>query len=283
MHAEGASRGHLRFNRHVALTYGEYLKVPELLSLQELLSDPPHHDETLFIVVHQAYELWFKQVLHELDSARAHLESDRVVEATRLLRRVAEIQRLLISQVRILETMRPQDFLGFRYHLNPASGFQSVQFREVEFALGLKDPAILGRIVCSPPEMGRLRGRLAATSTSDAVDALLLRRGFARHPEPAPAPHRRSQPEEWRLRAFVRIYEDPEGHADLNALCEVLIEIDELLALWRANHVHMVERMIGHKPGTGGSEGVAYLQTTLPKRAFPDLWGVRTHLAGEPE
>jgi tryptophan 2,3-dioxygenase len=262
----------------MALTYGEYLKVPELLSLQELLSDPPHHDETLFIIVHQAYELWFKQVLHELDNARAHLDADRVVEAARLLRRVVEIQRLLIGQVRILETMRPQDFLGFRYHLNPASGFQSVQFREVEFALGMKDPAILGRIVCSPAEMDRLRARLVSPSLSDAVDALLVRRGFPREPAPTPTPDGRSQPEAWRLQALVRVYEEPERHADLSALCEVLIEMDELLALWRAHHVHMVERMIGAKPGTGGSEGVAYLQTTLPKRAFPDLWGVRTHL-----
>jgi tryptophan 2,3-dioxygenase len=260
------------------LTYGEYLKVPELLALQDLLSDPPHHDEMLFIVVHQAYELWFKQMLHETDSARGQLDADRVVEATRLLRRVAEIQRLLIGQVRILETMRPQDFLGFRAHLNPASGFQSVQFREVEFALGLKDAEILDRIVCSPPEMARLRARLSAPSLPDAVDALLVRRGFPRVPEPAPAPHGRSEPQAWRLQALVRIYEQPEPYADLNALCEVLIELDELLALWRAHHVQMVERMIGTKAGTGGSEGVAYLRTTLPKRAFPDLWGVRTHL-----
>jgi tryptophan 2,3-dioxygenase len=266
----------------MALTYGEYLKVTELLSLQELLSDPPHHDETLFIVVHQAYELWFKQVLHELDNASGHLDADRVVEATRLLRRVVEIQRLLIGQVRILETMRPQDFLGFRYHLNPASGFQSVQFREVEFALGMKDPAILGRIVCSRAEMDRLRARLSQPSLSDVVDALLVRRGFPREPAPPPAPDGRSQPEPWRLQALVRVYQDPERHADLSALCEVLIEMDELLALWRAHHVQMVERMIGTKPGTGGSEGVAYLQTTLPKRAFPDLWGVRTHLGQSP-
>jgi tryptophan 2,3-dioxygenase len=267
----------------MAMTYGEYLKVPELLSLQQLLSDPPHHDEMLFIVVHQAYELWFKQVLHELDNACAHLDGDRVVEATRLLRRVAEIQRLLIAQVRILETMRPQDFLGFRYHLNPASGFQSVQFREVEFVLGLKEPAILHRIVCSAPEKARLQARLAAPSLPDAVDALLVRRGFARTPPPAPAPDGRSQPEAWRLNALVHVYDEPERHADLVALCEVLIELDELLALWRAHHVQMVERMIGTKSGTGGSEGVAYLRTTLPKRSFPDLWGVRTHLVREPE
>jgi tryptophan 2,3-dioxygenase len=115
-------------------------------------------------------------------------------------------------------------------------------------------------------------------SLADAVDALLVRRGFERRPVPPPTPHGRSQAEAWRLHALVRIYEEPERHADLAALCEVLIEIDELLALWRAHHVQMVERMIGTKSGTGGSEGVAYLQTTLPKRAFPDLWGVRTHL-----
>ena len=121
------------------LTYGAYLKIPELLSLQNALSDPPHHDETLFIIVHQSYELWFKQILHEVDNAIAHLDADRISEATRLLRRVVAIQHPLIQMVNVLETMRPQDFLGFRDHLQPASGFQSVQFRELEFTLGLKD------------------------------------------------------------------------------------------------------------------------------------------------
>src|SRR5207245_4942918 len=138
-----------------------------------------------------------------------------------------------------------QDFLGFRYHLNPASGFQSVQFRELEFLLGLKDPAVGGRLVCEPEEAQRLRGRLEAPSLADAVDALLVRRGFARHPDSRPGGA--SQPEEWRLAALVRIYEEPEAHADLVALCEVLIEVDECLALWRAHHVQMVERMIGAK------------------------------------
>src|ERR1700741_3256094 len=121
------------------LTYGRYLKIPELLGLQQVRSSPPQHDEPLFIIIHQVYELWFRLVLHEIDSAVAHLRGARVVEATRLLRRVVEIQRLLVQQVRVLETMRPQDFLGFRYHLNPASGFQSVQFRELEFLIGLKN------------------------------------------------------------------------------------------------------------------------------------------------
>jgi tryptophan 2,3-dioxygenase len=265
------------------LTYGEYLKVPELLTLQKVLSSPAHHDEPLFIIIHQVYELWFKLVLHEVDSAADHLRADRVGEATRLLRRVVEIQRLLVSQVRILETMRPQDFLGFRYHLNPASGFQSVQFRELEFALGLKDGDIHSRLSSTPEEAGRLRARLAAPSLGDVFDDLLVRRGFPRQPPPQGSPPGgRAQPEDWRLEAFVRIYEDPDAHPDLLALAEVLVEVDECLALWRAHHVQMVERMIGSRRGTGGSEGVGYLQSTLPKRAFPDLWRVRTRIGQEP-
>ncbi len=266
-------------------SYGSYLKVPELLSLQQCLSHPAHHDETLFIVIHQVYELWFKQLLHEVDTAQELLSRDQVVESTRLLRRVVEIQRLLVHQVQILETMRPQDFLGFRYKLNPASGFQSIQFRELEFALGLKNAAVLQHLDCSAEERARLHRRLQAPSFSDVVDALLQRRGFPQEPPPEPLPemgHRVSREDEWRLRAFVRIYEEAETYADLNLLAEVLVDIDEALALWRAHHVQMVARMIGFKRGTGGSEGVAYLQSTLPKRAFPDLWRVRTHLGATP-
>jgi tryptophan 2,3-dioxygenase len=252
------------------LTYGSYLKVSELLGLQENRSSPAHHDEPLFIIIHQVYELWFKLILHELDSAVAALQGDRVLEATRLLRRVVEVQRVLVAQVKILETMRPQDFLGFRYHLNPASGFQSIQFREVEFLLGLKAPGILEHLRSDPAETGRLQARLAAPSIADAFDALLVRRGA----DPAR--------EDWRLEALVQIYEQPETRADLLALAEVLVDIDENLSLWRAHHVQMVERMIGAKRGTGGSEGVSYLQSTLPKRAFPDLWRVRTRIGQEP-
>jgi tryptophan 2,3-dioxygenase len=263
------------------LTYGDYLKVPDLLSLQKVLSSPAHHDEPLFIIIHQVYELWFKLMLHEVDAAAAHLRAGRVGEATRLLRRVVEIQRLLVSQVRILETMRPQDFLGFRYRLNPASGFQSVQFRELEFALGLKDVDIHKHLSSTPQEAERLRARLLAPSLGDVFDELLVRRGFPR-PLPPGEPGGRAQPEDWRLEALVRIYEDPDAHPDLLALSEVLVEVDECLALWRAHHVQMVERMIGSKRGTGGSEGVAYLQSTLPKRAFPDLWRVRARIGQEP-
>ena len=266
------------------LTYGTYLRVPQLLELQKSLSSPAHHDEALFIIIHQVYELWFKLVLHEVDSAAEEIEQDHVYEGTRLLRRVVEIQRLLIQQVRILETMRPQDFLGFRYHLNPASGFQSIQFREVEFLLGLKNAGVLDHLVCEPAERQRLEARLAAPSVSDVFDALLVRRGLGRPGAPSHAAVSGvSKEEDWRVDALVRIYDDPEGHADLLALCEVLIEIDECLSLWRAHHVQMVERMIGSLRGTGGSAGVGYLQSTLPKRAFPDLWRVRTRLGQEPE
>lgn len=253
----------------MALTYGQYLKVPELLSLQQGLASPAHHDEPLFIIIHQVYELWFKLLLHEVDTAVAELDTDRPVEAARLLRRVVEVQRLLVQQVRILETMRPQDFLGFRYHLNPASGFQSVQFRELEFLLGMKDAAVLSRLDCSPEEVERLQQRLEGRTVGDALDDVLRRRGLW------------GEGEEGRLTALVHVYEEAERLADLNALCEVLIEIDECLSLWRAHHIQMVERMIGAKRGTGGSAGVPYLASTLTKRAFPDLWKARTHIGGE--
>jgi tryptophan 2,3-dioxygenase len=268
------------------LTYGAYLKIPDLLRLQQPVADPPRHDEILFILVHQSYELWFKQILHEIDAAIVHVDGDRVAEGTRLLDRVVEILQPLISQVRILETMRPTDFLGFRYHLNPASGFQSVQFREIEFVLGLKDADICGRLACEKDEGARLRRRLEGRTVNDGFDALLVRRGLG--PASAIVEEGSTKPvaeEDWRLAALLQVYEGPAAHganADLLALAEVLVDIDECLALWRAHHVQMVERMIGIKRGTGGSDGVGYLRSTLPKRAFPDLWRVRTHLGQDP-
>lgn len=264
------------------LTYGSYLKVPELLALQNCQSSPAHHDEPLFIMIHQVYELWFKLVLHEVDAAVLCLNADDVWEARRLLRRVVEVQRVLVQQVGVLETMRPQDFLGFRYHLNPASGFQSVQFRELEFLLGIKDASVLDALRSEPEETARLQLRLEQPSLHDALDALLVRRGSAREPDPGPNPGGRSRSEAWRLTALGAIYANPDAHPDVLALCEVLLDVDENLSLWRARHVLMVERMIGAKRGTGGSEGVGYLRSTLPKRAFPDLWLVRSQIGEEP-
>lgn len=265
-----------------ALTYGSYLKVPELLALQNCQSSPAHHDEPLFIMIHQVYELWFKLVLHEVDAAVTCLNEDDVWEARRLMRRVVEVQRVLVQQVGVLETMRPQDFLGFRYHLNPASGFQSVQFRELEFLLGIKDAAVLDSLRSEPEETARLQRRLEQPSLGDTFDALLVRRGFAKEPDPGPNPGGRCRSEPWRLTALGVIYSNPDAHPDLLALCEVLLDVDENLSLWRARHVLMVERMIGAKRGTGGSDGVGYLRSTLPKRAFPDLWAVRSQIGEEP-
>jgi tryptophan 2,3-dioxygenase len=237
------------------LSYGTYLKVSELLSLQQGLSD--EHDELLFIVAHQVYELWFKVVLDELEAARARIDTDDIFFARHHLRRIHVVERLLVEQIEVLETMSPQDFLAFRSQLAPASGFQSVQFREIEFLSGLKEPKYLSRIEGSPEEMGRLRRRLNEPSLADALHSLIQRRGSP---------------------SLVEIFRDRARHGDLFDLCEALLDHDEAFAHWRSRHVLMVERQIGSKTGTGGSSGAEYLRSTLGKRFFPDLWEVRSQL-----
>jgi tryptophan 2,3-dioxygenase len=262
-----------------ARSYAHYLKVPELLDLQRLLSDPPEHDETLFIIIHQVYELWFKQILHELDAILDALARNDVRLATRLFRRVIEIQRVLVTQISVLETMSPSDFLRFRDHLNPASGFQSYQFRELEFVAGLKDPRYLAFYEAEPDLAAGLKARLDAPSLGDAWEALLRRHGFD-YPEIS-SPSSGEERERLGMRrreTLLSIYGDRDAHHDLHALAEVMIEFDENLSLWRWHHVRMVERMIGMKQGTGGSEGVAYLEGTLGKKCFPDLWELRSYL-----
>jgi tryptophan 2,3-dioxygenase len=253
------------------LTYSSYLKISELTSLQEPHSDPPQHDELLFIIVHQVYELWFKQLLHELDAVRSHLDQDEPLSAQRLLRRCIEIQRVLIQQLRVLETMTPNDFLTFRDHLMPASGFQSAQFRGLESTSGLKDSRVLEHYPHESLERKGLETRMAAPTILDAFYGLLRRRGF-QLPEGA-------DQREARVRELLRIYQKPDDHYDLFLLAEALVEYDEFFALWRQNHVVMVERMIGSKPGTGGSEGVAYLRSTLERKFFPELWELRSFLS----
>jgi tryptophan 2,3-dioxygenase len=237
------------------LSYGTYLKVPELLQLQQRLSQ--EHDELLFIVAHQVYELWFKVILFELEAARDRIDADDLFFARHYLNRVHVIERLLIEQIEVLETMSPQDFLAFRSELAPASGFQSVQFREVEFLSGLKDPRYLERLEASPEEINRLRKRLADPSVDDAFQALLRRRGSP---------------------SLLDVFRDRERHGDLFDLCEALLDHDESFAHWRSRHVLMVERQIGGKTGTGGSSGAQYLRTTLAKRFYPELWDVRSQL-----
>jgi tryptophan 2,3-dioxygenase len=237
------------------LSYDTYLKVSELLDLQRVLSQ--EHDELLFIVAHQAYELWFKVVLFELEAARDRIDADDIFFARHYLRRVHVIERILIEQIEVLETMSPQDFLAFRSQLAPASGFQSVQFREIEFLSGLKEPKYLARLEATPEEAIRLRRRLDEPSVDDAFRHLVERRG--------------SPP-------LLEVFRDRERYGDLFDLCEALLDHDQAFAHWRARHVLMVERQIGSKTGTGGSSGAEYLRTTLGKRFYPELWDVRSQL-----
>lgn len=263
------------------LTYGGYLRIADLTALQQLKSDPAQHDETLFIIIHQTYELWFKQMLHELDAVVALLDTDRVLEANRLMRRVIEIEQVLVTQLSVLETMTPMDFLAFRNHLMPASGFQSAQFRELEFRSGLKDKRVLRYYPPDSDDHQRLQRRLTSPTLRDAFYGLLARRGFSLPPEhEGMAEDYRKRVHDERLDALQKIYRESERHYDLFVLAESLIEYDERFTLWRMRHVQMVERVIGGATGTGGSEGAAYLRTTLNRSFFPELWELRTRLAG---
>ena len=266
------------------LTYGGYLKIRELISLQHLLSDPPQHDEMLFIIIHQVYELWFKELLHELDTIIERLNDDAPLAAHRLVRRCIEIERVLVDQIAVLETMMPTDFLAFRDHLMPASGFQSSQFREIECASGLKDARFLKNYDSGSPERAKLEARLSQPSLVDAFYSLLRRRGFDL-PEVStasgehPASHEREKAEQQRISELKRLYQNAEKHYELFLLTESLIEYDEMFSMWRLRHVKMVERMIGSKTGTGGSEGAAYLKRTVERTFFPELWELRSYLS----
>ena len=255
------------------LTYGSYLRVGHLTGLQGLLSDPPQHDEMLFIVIHQVYELWFKQLLHELDEVRNRLDADEPLGAHRVLRRCIEIQRVLVQQITVLETMTPNDFLTFRDNLMPASGFQSAQFRSLEYLSGGKDPRHLAFYEEGSPERAAMERRLAEPSILDALYAMLRRRGF-NLPDGDD-----DQTREVRVKQLLRIYQNPREHYDLYMLAESLVEYDEFWSLWRLHHVTMVERMIGSKPGTGGSDGVGYLRKTTERKFFPELWELRSYLS----
>jgi tryptophan 2,3-dioxygenase len=236
------------------------------LQLQHPRSNPPRHDEHLFIILHQAYELWFRQLLHELEATIGHLAADDLLTVSRRFRRIHAIQRLLDQQVDILETMTPQEFNGFREALRPASGFQSAQFREIEFLCGTKASGQLKNFATGSPERERLERRLAEPTLYDALKALLARRGFG------------VDTSEALVASFRVIYEGEQTHLALCMLLEEFIELDERMIMWRARHIRVAERMIGAKPGTAGSPGTRYLQTTLDKKFFPEIWAVRTEL-----
>lgn len=249
------------------LTYGSYLRLPGLLAQQVPQADPPAHDELLFITVHQVYELWFQQLLHELAAVRDSMLAGQTWRAGHLLRRAHVIERLLIAQVDVIETMTPQDFGEFRSSLAPASGFQSVQFRELEFLSGLKDERFVTRFrALTAAERGRLERRLAEPTLWDAYLTLLRSRGL-----PAVG-------DEEILASLRAIAGNRADHDDLWQLAEDLLTHDELAGLWRARHVQMVERQIGTKSGTGGSTGAPYLHARVPLRYYPLLWELRDRL-----
>ncbi|PYS90547.1 MAG: tryptophan 2,3-dioxygenase [Acidobacteria bacterium] len=261
------------------LSYNKYLRVPELITLQTCLSDPAQHDELLFITIHQAYELWFKQILHELDAALVLIDQARAFAATLALQRVVEIERVLVAQIHILETMTPISFLGFRDELNPASGFQSMQFREIEFTSGLKDKGTLNNFRADEFALQRLQARFERPTLGQAFFAYLTRRGLDAPPDAATlAPEAQQQLYQRRVRAVVEVLTHFETRVAEFQLAEALLAHDEHFQLWRAHHIKMVERMVGAKRGTGGSEGVGYLRTTLEQKFFPELWEARTHL-----
>ena len=267
------------YGDNAPLSYNKYLRVQDLIGLQDCLSDPAHHDELLFITVHQAYELWFKQVLHELDAAIALMNEDRLPAAARAIKRVVEIEKLLVTQIHILETMTPISFLGFRDQLNPASGFQSMQFREIEFISGLKDESILIAFRDDSFASSRLQKRLESPSLSEAFFSALGRRGLnVPSGEHDSTTDRQKQAYELRTRAVLEILTHFEDRYEEFQLTEALLEHDEYFSLWRSHHIKMVERMVGAKRGTGGSEGIGYLKTTLDKKFFPELWEARTYL-----
>ncbi|WP_020520099.1 tryptophan 2,3-dioxygenase family protein [Catelliglobosispora koreensis] len=249
------------------LTYNSYLRVPELLSQQVPESDPEAHDELLFITIHQSYELWFKLLLHELSDARDRMLAGESYLPRVRLERCQTIERVLVHQVDVIDTMTPQDFLVFRNKLAPASGFQSSQFREIEFLSGLKDPTYLDRFRgLTPDEQAALRRRLEEPSLWDGYLALLGTHGFD------------VSSEEDRVSALVIIAHDREKYGALWDLAEALIAHDQAWSLWRARHVLMAERQIGTKSGTGGSSGGAYLRSRVATRFYPELWDLRSRL-----
>jgi tryptophan 2,3-dioxygenase len=261
-----------------ALTYTSYLRVDELLALQTPRSDGPNgpeHDELLFIIIHQVHELWFKQMLHELDFLQEQLRANETAQAARTLRRLLAILKTIVAQIDVLETMTPLEFNAFRGYLESASGFQSLQFREIEFLLGHKREAILRQFPPEMPGCRRLDERYQQPTLWDAFLCYLQLNGYE---VPAEQLERdvtsAVEPSEPIQQILIDVYRhDP----TVSNICERLLDIDEGFQEWRYRHVKMVERTIGIKQGTGGSSGVAYLASTL-KPFFPDLWAIRAQL-----
>ncbi len=257
-----------------SLTYSSYLALDELLGAQHTSSD--EHDELLFIIIHQVYELWFKQLLHEAARLQDRLEAGDAPHAVHTARRMLTILKTVVAQIDVLETMNPSQFLSFRGHLEAASGFQSAQFRELEAVLGRRDPAMLRAYPEASPARTRIDAALKRASLYDSLLRYLASHGY---PVPARALERDVtqplEPDPEVQRAILAAYRDD---GDAAQMCERMVDLDEGLMEWRYRHVQMVKRTIGDRTGTGGSSGARYLASTLLSPAFPDLWAVRTEL-----
>jgi tryptophan 2,3-dioxygenase len=260
----------------MAVTYPHYLQLESLLALQKPLSDGPEHDEMLFIVIHQVYELWFKQILHEADLLAKSLEEGDTPTALATLKRILTILKVLVSQIDVLETMTPVSFSSFRTRLDTASGFESAQFRALEFALGHKRPGAASRYPEGTPERQMLQRRIDRPSVWASFLRYLARQGY---PIPESDLQRAVQEPTEESAAVQDVLLGIYHHDPLQAqLCERFVDLDEGVQEWRYRHVKMVERTIGTKRGTGGSAGAEYLRTTLSKPLFPDLWAIRVRL-----
>jgi tryptophan 2,3-dioxygenase len=248
------------------MTYADYLKLDTLLSAQQPLSEL--HDEMLFVIIHQTKELWMKQMLHELKLAISLTGEDRFAEAYKAMARISRIQAVMTLSWDVLSTLTPVDYLKFRDVLGTSSGFQSAQFREIEFRLGLKEPNFVNHYAEGSAERARLEQALEEPSLREAAHGALERAGF----------DLKDRSDEAVAAGWLEVYRDADRWFDLYELAEKLVDIDDALAAWRHKHVLTVERIIGNKPGTGGSAGAPYLRKTLEKRVFPELWSLRTAL-----
>jgi tryptophan 2,3-dioxygenase len=261
------------------LTYAGYLDLERLLGAQHPLSSPEHHDELLFIIQHQTSELWMRLIIHELDAVLTQLAADDLGPAQKGLARVKQIQRQLFEQWGVLATLTPSEYVKFRSVLGPASGFQSLQYRIIEFQLGNKNRDMLPVFSHTPDEQERLRVVLEAPSLYDEFLRHLARRGY---PVPADCVERDfSEPHRRRadlLPVFKAIYDDPEADWSSYQLCEELVDVEESFQLWRFRHMKTVQRIIGYKRGTGGSSGVGFLRAALDLTFFPELLDVRTEI-----
>lgn len=261
------------------LSYGGYLQLDTLLSAQRPVSEPGNHDELLFIIQHQVSELWMKLIIHELRLAIAHLQRDELGPVQKILARVKQVQRQLFEQWSVLETLTPSEYLGFRDSLGPSSGFQSHQYRLIEFMLGNKNAEMLDVFEHAPAVRAELSAALSAPSLYDEFLRHLARCGHAVPPACVERDFSQTHTREPELiPVFKRIYEDTDTHWAAYAMCEQLVDVEESFQLWRFRHMKTVERIIGYRRGTGGSSGVGFLKQALELTFFPELLDVRTVL-----